>query len=101
MNNKYYYSVSKIQYFSRDQMDKIAHYFYIDEIIPSQVYIVEFEALLINKSKELVLIPKTFLLHHQFKYLGEELFRLLEQNSYSDSKNDGSLELLFKYKFIN
>ena len=100
-NKSYVFSVNFIIYFTRDVIDNIAFYFNNEIIIPNQKYWIEFEALLINVNKEIVLIHKTFLLPYQFKYLGEELFNALLENYYANTKNNDKLKLLLKYKFID
>ena len=100
-NKSYVYLVTFILYFTRDVIDNIAFYFNNAIIIPNQNYWIEFEALLINETKEIVLIHKTFLKPYQFKFLGEELFNALVENYYANTKNNDKLKLLLKYKFID
>ena len=72
-------------YFTREVIDNIAYDFNKEIIILNQQCWIEFEALLINENSEIILIHKNFLKPYQFKYLGEELFKAIENNYYDNS----------------
>lgn len=101
INQIYIYEISDIKYFTKEVINNITNEFNIQEIYPNigKFVWIEFEALLRNTNKDILLIDKTFLPPYQFKDLSKGLFKALEQELYDNEKNEENLSLVFLYKF--
>ena len=68
INQIYIYEISDIKYFTKEVINNITNEFNIQEIYPNigKFVWIEFEALLRNTNKDILLIDKTFLPPYQF-----------------------------------